>query len=118
MAKILSFDEWVKSLYDYNGNGKIDVSERAAYKQALNRRNKAQTYQLYAQYVAQTEKSNELEAGRAQQQAVTAAALSGDATAAALLTGDTKQNLIKNYGKWIVVGLIGLAAVAFIILKN
>lgn len=117
MAQILDFDDWVKQLYDYNGNGRIDVSERAAYRQAINRRNKAATYQLYAQYVAQAEKSNELEAGRAQQQAVTAAALSGDQTAAALLTGDTKQNIIRTYGKYIVVGLLGLAAVIIIIIK-
>lgn len=113
MANIPTFEEYVKGLYDYNGDGKLKGREIGAYNRAMNKRNKASTYQLYAQYRAQLEKGTQINAGIEQNNAILAAAIQGNEAAAGVLTGDTKTNMLK----YIIFGVIGLVAV-FLILKK
>lgn len=125
MAALPTFEEWVKGLYDYNGDGKLRGAERTAYNRALNKRNKTQTYQLYAQYVATLTKNEGIEneqsaqaTAQAQQAALLQAAVAGNEAAQNLLTGDTKQNIIAQYGKYILLGLAGVAVIALLIFKK
>lgn len=123
MVKILTFDEWVLKMYDYNGNGKIDkAAERRAYQKALNSKNYQTTQQAYAQYVALAEATNKNErdqqnqqAAMEAQQALIEAAGQGNETATAMLTGKTKGDEIKSI---VVVGAVALVAVIFLIFRK
>ena len=115
-TKILTFDEFVIKLYDYNGNGRIDkLAERRAYNKALNAKNHAATEQQYAQYVALMEAANKNERASEQQAALLAAAGAGNETAATILTGESKAGSAKNI---IIVVAVAAVVMAFILTRK
>lgn len=116
MIKILSFDEWVLKMYDYNGNGKIDkAAERMAYNRALNNKNHAATEQQYAQYVALAEAANQNERAAEQQQQLITAAGAGNEAATTLLTGESKAGSAK---KIIIVVAAAAVVMAFVLTRK
>ena len=116
MVKILTFNEWLVSLYDFNGNGKIDkVSERLAKKKALNNKNYQATQQAYAQYVALAEAANKNEREAQQTQALITAAGQGNEAAATLLTGESKGGTAKSI---VLIAVAGAVLIAFLILRR
>lgn len=118
MANTPTFDEWLLSLFDYDRNGKINgLSEKNGMNRATKKKNIATYQQMYAQYVAQLEKGNQINAGIEQNNAILAAAIQGNEAAAGVLTGDTKSNIIAQYGKYIIAGVLGMAALV-LILRN
>lgn len=115
-TRILTYDEYVLKMYDFDGSGKIDkAAERLAYKRALNNRNHAATEQAYAQYVALAEAANKNEREAQQQQALLAAAGTGNEAATTILTGESKTGTAKSI---IVYLIIGAALIAFILKGN
>jgi len=128
MVQILTFDEWVLKLHDYNGDGRINRDGRGeytAYTRALNNRNITATQNAYAQYVALAEAANknEREANMQQQQlnaAVEQQALlireagAGNEAARNVLTGETKEGTAKNIVLYVVFG----AVIVFYLLKR
>lgn len=124
MVKILTFDEWVLKMYDFNGNGKIDRDGRGeytAYNRALNNKNYANTQNAYAQYVALAEAANKNERDAAmqqqamqQQQMLIEQAGQGNEAARNVLTGETKEGTAKT----IVLYLVAGAALIFLLLKK
>ena len=124
MIKILTFDEWVLKMYDFNGDGRINRDGRGeytAYNRALNSRNINATQNAYAQYVALAEAANKNErAGALQQQqieqqaAIVQAAGEGNEAARNLLTGETKEGTAKTIVLYIVAGVV----LVFFLLKR
>lgn len=124
MIKILTFDEWVLKMYDFNGDGRINRDGRGeytAYNRALNSRNINATQNAYAQYVALAEAANknERDANLQQQQieqqaAIVQAAGEGNEAARNLLTGETKEGTAKTIVLYIVAGVV----LVFFLLKR
>lgn len=124
MIQILTFDEWVLKMYDFNGDGRINRDGRGeytAYNRALNSRNINATQNAYAQYVALAEAANknERDANLQQQQieqqaAIVQAAGEGNEAARNLLTGETKEGTAKTIVLYIVAGVV----LVFFLLKR
>lgn len=124
MVKILTFEEWVLKLYDFNGDGKINRDGRGeytAYTRALNNKNYAATQNAYAQYVALAEAANKNEREAElqqqaieQQQQLVEMAGQGNEAARNILTGETKEGTAKTIILYIVAGV----ALVFFLLKR
>lgn len=120
MVEILTFDQWVLKMYDFNGDGQINRDGRGeytAYTRALNNRNYANTQNAYAQYVALSEAANknerdaalqqqQLDAALQQQQQLIAAAGQGNEAARNILTGETKEGTAKSIVLYVAVAAV------------